>query len=169
MNSRGIHPLLAGVLGFAALALLLPSFALAVRPADSAGSLVRSSFGIGSVRPDDRSGPLGVGIVATTASATHQVVRPDDRSGPLGVGVVATTSSATHQVARPDDRSGPLGATPITAASRTVSVSLPTSVSSNSFQWSDAAMGAAGTMILCLLVLGAVVLQRQHRGSAVAH
>lgn len=146
MNSRGIHPLLAGVLGFAALVLLLPSFALAVRPDDSAGPL-------GGV-------PVSSGITS---------VRPDNRSGPLGVGIAATSSSATHQVGRPDDRSGPLGATPITSTSHTAAVSVPASVSNDSFQWSDAAVGAASMMVLFLLALGAVVLQRQHRGSAVAH
>jgi hypothetical protein len=68
-----------------------------------------------ATRPDDRAGPLGVGMAAVQSSA----VRPDDRAGPLGIGaqpVAADTSdvvsryAANHPAAvRPDDRAGPLG------------------------------------------------------------
>jgi uncharacterized iron-regulated membrane protein len=165
MNSRVIHRLLTGLIGVAALALLVPS------------------LGLGAIRPDDRSGPLGAAPATYTGSyddvfmravarheaASTSAVRPDDRSGPLGVGSIVSQPTTVAQI-RPDDRSGPLGAQPITTASRTVSASLPTtSSSSDGFQWRDAALGAAGMLAICMVALGAVTLQRQHRRSAIAH
>jgi hypothetical protein len=166
MNSRVIHRLLTGLVGVAALALLVPS------------------LGLGAIRPDDRSGPLGAtpasyagsyddvfmrAVARHEATSSTPAVRPDDRSGPLGVGSIVSEPATVAQV-RPDDRSGPLGAQPITTASRTVSASLPTtSSSSDGFQWRDAALGAAGMLAICLAALGAVTLQRQHRRSAIAH
>jgi hypothetical protein len=165
MNSRVIHRLLTGLVGVAAFALLVPS------------------LGLGAIRPDDRSGPLGavpasfagnyddvfMRAVVRHEAASTSAVRPDDRSGPLGVGSIVNEPTAVGQI-RPDDRSGPLGAQPITVGSRIVSASLPTtSSSSNGFQWRDAALGAAGMLAICMLVLGAVTLQRQHRRSVVAH
>jgi hypothetical protein len=180
MNSRAINRLLVGLVGVVALALLVPS------------------LGLGAIRPDDRSGPLGAAPVSFAGSyddvfmravarheaASASVVRPDDRSGPLGAApaslagsyddvfmrAVARHEAASTSAVRPDDRSGPHGAQPITVDSRTVSASLPaTSSSSNDFQWRDAALGAAGTLAICMLLLGAVTLQRQHRRSVIAH
>lgn len=68
-----------------------------------------------ATRPDDRSGPLGVG----TAALQSATIRPDDRAGLLGVGTVQVTADASDvisrylvnhpAVVRPDDRAGPLG------------------------------------------------------------
>jgi hypothetical protein len=165
MNPRLIHRLVTGLVAVAALALLVPS------------------LGLGAIRPDDRSGPLGAVPASSAGSYTsyddvfmravarHEApaVRPDDRSGPLGVGSIVNQPTTVGQI-RPDDRSGPLGAQPITTGSRTVSASLPTtSSSSDGFHWRDAALGAAGMLALCAAALGAVTLQRQHRRTAIAH
>ena len=141
MYPRIIHRLLTALVGVAALALLVPALAL------------------GAIRPDDRSGPLGATPVSFVGNYDDVFMR-----------AVARHNAASTTAVRPDDRSGPLGVQPITTSSNTVAVSLPTtSSSSSSFQWRDAALGAAGTLAICMLVLIAVTLQRQHRRSAIAH
>ncbi len=104
MNSRVLNRFLFGLVGLGAMALLVPTLAL------------------GSVRPDDRSGPLGA--VPATADSISTPARPDDRAGTLGIGATTYSSSedvfsravARHMATsspltaiRPDDRAGTLG------------------------------------------------------------
>jgi len=107
-----INRIVATITGFATLALVIPSLALALRPSDDTGyvgTLVLApaiaQVSPGSLnRPDNRSGPLGANAVAVSVkfsnsddvfmrAASHhsykvQAVRPDDRAGILGVGPI---------------------------------------------------------------------------------
>ena len=47
-----------------------------------------------AVRPDDRSGTLGIGVV-TAAGSTTAAVRPDDRSGTRGIGTAAAGTTVS--------------------------------------------------------------------------
>jgi len=100
MNSRVLNRFLIGLVGLAAVALLVPTLAL------------------GAVRPDDRSGPLGIGATSYSTSddvfsravARHMgtsspltAIRPDDRAGMLGIGASSYSTSDdvfTRAVAR---------------------------------------------------------------------
>lgn len=179
MYSRSIHRLLVGIGGLGALALLVPSLALGgVVLNDETGLSAHVTAAYVSshqtsianqLRPDNRSGPLGAQpVVGSTRAVAVTAVRPDNRAGELGAQpIVADTSSGTTSI-RPDDRSGPLGATPLTST-QSVAASLPVSVSDSSFQWRDAAIGAASMLALFMIALVAMTLQRQHRRGVVAH
>jgi hypothetical protein len=216
MNSRVLNRFLIGLVGLAAVALLVPTLALgAVRPDDRSGPLgigatsystsddvfsravarhMGTSSPLTAIRPDDRAGMLGIGAssystsddVFTRAVARHSAststptaIRPDDRAGMLGIGEpyyspsedVFSRAVARHDAASASSlqlrRSEPLGAT--ASASHSEPVSTPTSSSSDGFQWLDAAIGGASVLAICMLVLGAVAVQRQHRHGAIAH
>jgi hypothetical protein len=180
MYSRSIHRLLAGIGGLGALALLVPSLALG-------GVVLNDETGLSAhvtaayissqqasianqLRPDNRSGALGAQplVAGSTRAVAVTAVRPDNRAGELGAQpIVGDTSSGTTSI-RPDDRSGPLGATPLTSG-QSAAPSVPVSVSDSSFQWRDAAIGAASMLALFMIALVAVTLQRQHRRGVVAH
>jgi len=78
-------------------------------------AVLAASAAQAATRPDDRSGPLGVG----TAALQSATIRPDDRAGPLGVGTVQVSTDASDVISRylvnhpaavrPDDRAGPFG------------------------------------------------------------
>ena len=190
MNSRVLNRFLIGLVGLGALALLVPAFALAgVRPDDRSGPfgavpLTAVSTATPS-RPDDRAGTLGIGATGGGYSTpTLVAVRPDDRAGTLGIGAssgysmsddVFTRAVARHEAAVASasplrlHRSGLLVTPqPSTNLNEAVSASA-TSSSSDGFQWLDAAIGGAGVLAICMLVLGAVAVQRQHRHGAIAH
>jgi hypothetical protein len=178
MYSRSIHRLLVGIGGLGAIALLVPSLALG-------GVVLNDETGLSAhvtaayisshqasianqLRPDNRSGALGAQplVAGSTRAAAVTAVRPDNRAGELGAQPIA--ADASSGTIRPDDRSGPRGATPLTST-QSAAVSLPVSVSDSSFQWRDAAIGAASMLALFMIALVAVTLQRQHRRGVVAH
>jgi hypothetical protein len=139
-----------------------------------------------TVRPDDRVGPLGVGVARQSVSvsslaATPDVFeravvrhlaatsRPDDRAGPLGIGWAKPLPSNTSS--RPDDRAGLRGvdgATRIAAGEKRATLAETSTSSGTPFHWQDAAIGAASALALFLLLLVGVLAQRQRR-SAIAH
>ena len=120
------------------------------------------SSAVAGVRPDDRSGPLGVG---GTSEEQIAPVRPDDRGAPIGVGALAAPVSvaATGIVAfktipvRPDDRHAARGPG--------VFFTAPTHVAApDVFQLDDAALGAVATFGAVLLAAAAAfTLRRRSR------
>jgi hypothetical protein len=107
-------------------------------------------------RPDDRSGPIGVGLasVATVSSA-----RPDDSGDLRGPGAFV---SADQTSVRPDDRAGVRGP----GLAPTVFL---TQAPSSGFDWGDAGIGALGAFGLALLLFGTMqIVARQRRSHAAA-
>ena len=120
----------------------------AIASTAAALALVAPSWAAGAERPDDRAGPLGVGAAqALTSTGTADgstVVRPDDRATLRGPGAV----DSTVVVATP-------GA--IAAAA-------------DGFDWTDAAIGAAGAIAVMVLAgaLGVAAVRARQGGHATA-
>jgi len=91
--------------------------------------------------------------------------RPDDRSGAIGVGSVATPAVQPSQSAavRPDDRPGVRAPGPGHVVASTVLVS------NDGFDWDDAGLGVAGGLGLALVAGGLLALaMRRHRVHSLA-
>jgi hypothetical protein len=111
-----IHRLTAGLVGIGALALIVPSFAFGLRPADDSGD-VGTLVGVSGVttlvspgtqmRPDNRSGPLGANPIVASVKFSAS----DDAF----MRAVSRHNGYTIHAVRPNDRAGALGANPITA------------------------------------------------------
>jgi hypothetical protein len=151
-----------------------------------AAAAVAAPIAQAATRPDDRSGPLGVG--APTVAASHVAVRPDDRGGPLGVGTDTTiqvdplavsylmgkgltpsevkswtVGACSHQV-KAASCYAMLEPVSIAAASTKVARSI-------GFQWGDAGIGAGATLGIVLLLGGAgagLLISRQNRRRQIA-
>jgi hypothetical protein len=122
MYSRTNHRFITGLIGFAGLALVVPSLALGVRPDDSGSAAVPAIWQVTPVvqispgsqlRPDNRAGGLG----ATPITASVKLSGSDDAF----MRAVSRHSVYTVHAVRPDDRAGALGADPITIKFHTVS------------------------------------------------
>lgn len=93
---------------------------------------------------------------ATVGQAAAAGVRPDDRSGIRGAGVV--THGVPRHAVRPDDRSGIRG---VATQSRVLRVVAPLTRTSSSFHWDDALIGAGvASGVVLLLVLTALGIRR---------
>ena len=120
----------------------------AIATTAAAFALVVPSWAVGAERPDDRAGPLGVGgaqaLASTGVGDGSAVLRPDDRAALRGPGAF----DATVVVATP-------GA--ITAAA-------------DSFDWTDAAIGALGALAVVVLAgaLGVAAVRARQGGHATA-
>jgi len=118
----------------------------AIASTAAALALVAPSWAAGAERPDDRAGPLGVGAAQPLASTADgsTVLRPDDRATLRGPGAV----DSTVVVATP-------GA--IAAAA-------------DGFDWTDAAIGAAGAIAVMVLAgaLGVAAVRARQGGHATA-
>lgn len=86
------------------------------------------------------------------AAASGQ--RPDDRAGVRGPGAISA-----HVVTRPDDRGGLHGAGQV-SASQAAAVTLNPD---GGFEWDAVALGAAGTLVLVLLLAGTTLGARRLR------
>lgn len=91
-------------------------------------------------------------ILVPAAAANAQ--RPDDRAGVRGPGAVST-----HAVVRPDDRGGLHGVGQVAGPQALAVASHP----GGGFEWNAAAFGAAGTLVLVLLIGGTTLGARRLR------
>jgi hypothetical protein len=149
------HAIRAAVIaGIAGLLLVVPAHASSLRPSKPDD---RATHGVGAValeqsaavvRPDDRAGLKGPGLVATIAVRSG-LSHPDNRAN-HGVGVVAAGPGAA--ALRPDDRGAPRG-----PGSIGLPVVAVTGVGGG-FDWGDAGIGAFGGAGIVLLLVGAVAL-----------
>jgi hypothetical protein len=120
----------------------------AIASTAAALALVAPSWAAGAERPDDRAGPLGVGAAqALTSTGTADgstVVRPDDRATLRGPGAVDSTVVV---------------ATPWAIAA-----------AADGFDWTDAAIGAAGAIAVMVLAgaLGVAAVRARQGGHATA-
>jgi hypothetical protein len=125
-------------------------------------ALAAAAFGASAAqaatRPDDRSGPLGIG-----QAAAQSPIRPDDRAGTLGVGndVVARYLDNHPAAVRPDDRGGIRG-----VGTGATGIVTPASAPDESFWGAAQLAGAASLGAIAVGLLGLVLLRR--RRSAVA-
>ena len=120
----------------------------AIASTAAALALVAPSWAAGAERPDDRAGPLGVGAAqALTSTGTADgstVLRPDDRATLRGPGAVDSTVVV---------------ATPWAIAA-----------AADGFDWTDAAIGAAGAIAVMVLAgaLGVAAVRARQGGHATA-
>jgi hypothetical protein len=120
----------------------------AIASTAAAFALVAPSWAAGAERPDDRAGPLGVGaaqaLASTGAADGSTVLRPDDRATLRGPGAVDSTVVV---------------ATPGTIAA-----------AADGFDWTDAAIGAAGAIAVMVLAgaLGVAAVRARQGGHATA-
>ena len=118
----------------------------AIASTAAALALVAPSWAAGAERPDDRAGPLGVGAAQPLASTADgsTVVRPDDRATLRGPGAVDSTVVV---------------ATPWAIAA-----------AADGFDWTDAAIGAAGAIAVMVLAgaLGVAAVRARQGGHATA-
>ena len=118
---------------------------------------------IGMAKSSARLTVVAALVVAVAGAAAGQAsaagVRPDDRSGIRGVGVVV--HGVPRPALRPDDRPGIRG---VVDQSRVLRVVAPLARTSSSFHWDDALIGAGvASGVAVLLVLTAFGLRRRVR------
>ena len=120
----------------------------AIASTAAALALVAPSWAAGAERPDDRAGPLGVGaaqaLTSTGTADDSTVLRPDDRATLRGPGAVDST----------------------------VVVATPGAIATaaDGFDWTDAAIGAAGAIAVMVLAgaLGVAAVRARQGGHATA-
>ena len=126
-------------------------------------------------RPDDQAGAIGVGGVSLNVPSDvvdRAIARHVAASAPSDVveravarrSATALRDRGTPESVRPDDRPGTRGVGLAAGATQaTVAVE-----SGDSFEWGDAAFGAAATFALIVLLGGLAAATFRHRGRALA-
>lgn len=118
---------------------------------------------------------VGLALLTTCTAIAQAATRPDDRPGPLGVGVQAVAPDTSDVVSRyvsrradqsdaisrylgrqqtgikPDDRPGPLGVGPTEPAT-------PVASASSGFNWGDAGIGAGAALGFAFAAAGGLLL-----------
>ena len=114
--------------------------------------------GVGSTRPDDQAGPLGVGAIETDAATSLPPVPYLSQ----GDGVDVSQWGGTTSV-RPDDRGGARGVGTLSKPDLVIS---PTTAD-DGFDWQTISFGAgAFVLALCAAALGAMTLGGRRRTPA---